>query len=236
MASYRTERFFKQVRNTLLTGLLLIIPVAGSMFIFWKVFLLIDRALPAIMGTRWFPGIGFFVTLAVIFLVGLLAKNWFGKKIIATGNSIIISIPFLNKIYMVLKQIIDTITVDKKSMFNRTVLIEFPRKDSYAVGFITSEHNAGFSAKAGRKLVAVFVPTVPNPTSGFLMYIPEEDVIPLDITVEAGFKLIVSVGLLGADKPEGMQATNIAPLHWNWMDIFKRKSNKKRPVPHDPRD
>jgi uncharacterized membrane protein len=234
MTSFTTDRFMKRVRNTLLTGVLLIIPVAGSVFIFWKVFLLIDRALPAVMGTRWFPGVGFFVTVAIIYLVGLLAKNWFGRKIIETGNSIIITIPFLNKIYLILKQIIDTVSIDKKTMFNRTVLVEYPRKDSFAVGFITSEHNAGFSAKAGRKLVAVFVPTVPNPTSGFLLYIPEEDVITLDISVEAGFKLIVSAGLIGTEKPAAtIPAT---PLRWNWMDIFKRKTHKPKPVPHDPRD
>lgn len=236
MAAYFTERFFKQVRNTILTGVLLIIPVAGSMFIFWKLFLLIDRALPAIMGARWFPGVGFFVTVAIIYLTGLLAKNWFGRKIIATGNSIIISIPFLNKIYMVLKQIIDTVTMDKKTMFNRTVMIEFPRKDSYAIGFITSENNVEFSAKAGRKLVAVFIPKSPALTSGYLLYIPEEDVITLDITVEAGFKLIVSAGLIGADKLHGTPQLPSSHLHWNWTDIFKRKSRQPRPVPNDPRD
>lgn len=236
MAAYFTDRFFKQVRNTILTGVLLIIPVAGSMFIFWKIFLLFDRALPAVMGTRWFPGVGFFVTFAIIFLVGLLAKNWFGRKIIATGNSIIISIPFLNKIYMVLKQIIDTVTMDKKAMFNRTVMIEFPRKECWAIGFITSESNVEFSTKAGRKLVAVFIPKSPALTSGYLLYIPEEDVITLDITVEAGFKLIVSAGLIGADKLHATQQMPVSHLHWNWMDIFKRKHHPPKPVPHDPRD
>jgi uncharacterized membrane protein len=114
-------------------------------------------------------------------------------------------------------------------------MVEYPRKDSYTVGFITSENNAAFSAKAGRKLVAVFVPTVPNPTSGFLLYVPEEDVIPLDISVEAGFKLVVSVGLIGTEKPAGMDTMMATPLSWNWMDIFKRK-HKPKPLPHDPRD
>lgn len=236
MASYFTDRFLKQVRNTILTGVLLIIPVAGSMFIFWKIFLLIDRALPAVMGEHWFPGVGFFVTLALIYLVGLLAKNWFGRKIIATGNSIIISIPFLNKIYIGLKQIIDTVTMDKKALFNRTVMIEFPRKESYAIGFITSENNVEFSTKAGRKLVAVFIPKSPALTSGYLLYIPEEDVITLDITVEAGLKLIVSAGLIGADKLHGTQQMPVSRLHWNWMDIFKRKKRQPKIVPHDPRD
>lgn len=236
MASSGIKRFPRQVGKILVTGVLIIIPVAGSLFIILKLLQLIDGALPRVMGTHWFPGVGFFVTLGLIYCVGLLTKFWFGRKIIATGNSIIISIPFLNKIYMVLKQIIDTVTIDKKSLFNRTVLIEFPRKDSYCIGFITSEHNAGFSAKAGRKLLAVFVPKVPNPMSGFLLYIPEEEVVALDISVEAGFKLIVSAGLIGADKPEGMQTMPVAPLNWNWMDIFKRKSHKQTPVPNDPRE
>jgi uncharacterized membrane protein len=234
MASFATERFFRQFRNTILTGVLLVIPVAGSLFIIWKVFLLIDRALPAVMGARWFPGVGFFVTLAFIYLVGLLAKNWFGRKIIETGNSVIIRIPFLNKIYLVLKQIIDTVTMDRKSLFNRTVLVEFPRKDSYAIGFITSENNAGLSIKAGRKLLAVFVPKAPSPVTGFLLYVPEEEVITLDISVEAGFKLIVSAGLIGTEKP--VMTMHETPLHWKWTDIFKRKHRPPKSVPHDPRD
>jgi len=231
MAPYGTDRFLKKVRNTLITGIFIIIPIAGSLFIIAKLLQFVDGALPKIMGTHWFPGVGLFVTVGLIYCIGLLTKFWFGRKIIATGNSIISSIPFLNKIYLVLKQIIDTVTMDKKQMFNRTVLIEYPRKESYVIGFITSEHNALFSAKSGRKLLAVFIPTVPNPTSGFLLYIPEEDVVTLDISVEAGFKLIVSAGLIGTEKSPGSAETFPGTsLGWKWTDIFKRKPPKQNPA------
>jgi uncharacterized membrane protein len=115
-------------------------------------------------------------------------------------------------------------------------MIEFPRKECYTIGFITAEHNAGFSAKAGRKLVAVFIPKAPNPMTGFLLYVPEEDVITLDITVEAGFKLIVSAGLLGGDKKEGVWTAPVKPLRWHWKSIFKKKPREVKPVPNDPRD
>ena len=230
------ERFLRRVRNTLLTGLLLLIPVAGSMFLFWKIFLLIDRALPAVMGARWFPGVGFFVTVGLIFCAGLLAKNWFGRKIIALGNSIIVSIPLLNKVYLILKQITDSINVDKKAMFSRTVLIEFPRKDSYAIGFVTCENNSEFSEKAGKKLVAVFVPKVPNPAAGFLLFVPEEEVKTLDISVETGFKLIVSAGIICAEKPAAAQPFGDVPQQGKWTGIFKRKPHTAKPADPDPLD
>jgi uncharacterized membrane protein len=237
MASYFARKFLKQVRNSILTGVLILIPLVGSVFIVVQLFKWADRALPSILGMHWASGIGFLVSLIIAYFVGLAAKNWFGKKLIATGNSIIISIPFLNKIYLVLKQIIDTVTLDRKKLFDRAVLVEFPRKGSFVIGIVTSENNARLSVKAGQKLLAVFVPKVPNPTTGFLLYLPEEEIIDLDISVEAAIKLVVSAGLLGAEMLERTEELPSSVKHWNWMDIFWwRIANKKTPPPVDPRD
>jgi uncharacterized membrane protein len=236
MARYFTRRFLKSARTNILTGLFLILPVAGSVFLIVKMFLLFDAALPRMLGLHWFVGMGALVTLIIVYLLGFLAKNWFGRKIIATGNAIITSIPILNKVYLVLKQIIDTVTVDRKKLFDRAVMIEFPRPGCFALGLVTSDNNASFSAKLGRKVVAVFIPKVPNPTTGFLLYLPEEDVIPLDIPAEAALKLVISGGLLGADALDASVKLPKSPKQWNWLDIFGVKKRRIKKHMPDPRD
>jgi len=222
MVSSFVKRLVKQFRNNFLAGSFLLIPVIGSVFIVWKLFDWSDKALPRTLGVHWPPFVGLLVSIFIVYVVGLAAKNYFGRQIIATGNAIIVSIPLLNKIYLIIKQIIDTVTIDKKKLFERVVLLEFPRKDCFIVGFVTSESNELFSAKAGRKLVAVFVPNVPNPTTGFLLYVPEEELTTIDMPVETALKLVVSAGLLGTEKFESLSLEK----RWNWMDIFKWKSRK----------
>jgi uncharacterized membrane protein len=237
MAFHPIKALFHQFRTNFIAGFFLLIPVVGSLFIFWKLFNWADKALPKTLGMHWPPFTGLVVTVLVVYLVGLLAKNYFGRKIIAIGNAIITSIPLLNKIFLVIKQVIDTVSVDKKKLFERAVLLEFPHPGSLIVGFVTSEKNEQLSAKTGKRLVAVFVPTVPNPTSGFLLYLTEENLITLDMPVESALKLIVSIGLLGTEKTGNTQKYSLDGNRWNWMDIFRSKSRKSEPkYPPDPRD
>ena len=226
MVSSFAKRFIRQFRNNFLAGSLLLIPVIGSVFIVWKLFDWSDKALPRTLGVHWPPFVGLLVSIFIVYVVGLAAKNYFGRQIIATGNAIIASIPLLNKIYLIIKQIIDTVTVDKKKLFERVVLLEFPRKDCFSVGFVTSENNEKFSARAGKKLVAVFIPNAPTPTTGFLLYVPEEELTTIDMPVETALKLVVSAGLLGTEKFSDQQKVLSDGKQWNWMDIFKWKSRK----------
>jgi uncharacterized membrane protein len=237
MALYPKNIFIKQVRSTFFTGFFLLTPIVGSVFIFWKLFTWADKALPRTLGLHWPPFTGLVVTVFIVYLVGLLAKNYFGRKIIAGGNTIITSIPLLNKIFLVIKQVIDTVTIDKKKLFERVVLVEFPRAGNFVVGFVTSKNNDQFSVKAGKKLTAVFIPTAPVPTQGLLLYLSEEELIPLDMSVESALKLIVSAGLLGTEKTGNTQKSSVLGKHWNWMDIFQVKSRHSAPKPPiDPRN
>jgi uncharacterized membrane protein len=237
MARHLVRSFFRQFRTNIITGFFLLIPVAASLFIFWKLFTWADEALPGMLGVDWPPFVGLVVSILVVYFVGLLAKNYFGKKIIAMGNAIIVSIPLLNKIYLGIKQVIDTVSIDKKKLFSRVVLTEFPRAGSYAVGLVTSESNDFFSTKAGKNLVAVFIPTVPNPTSGFLIYLPAESLVTIDIPVENALKLLLSLGLLGTEKLTGQEKPASMNGRWKWTDIFTRKSGKKvSGDTTDPRD
>ena len=142
------------------------------------------------------------VILAVILicLVGLAARNYFGKKLIEWADTGLMHIPLLNKIYGATKQVNDALVTGNKNSFKTVVLIPFPHPGSYSLGFLTSE-DAEIRVNPNEKLVCVFVPTTPNPTSGFLMLVPDEKVTRLKMSVADGLKYIISLGALA---PEGL--------------------------------
>ena len=235
MASYFAKRVFKQIRSNFFAGLFILIPSLASVFFIVKVFVWSDSILQHLFGTHWPFGAALLVAVIVAYLTGLAAKHWLGRRLIATGNAIIVSIPVVNKLYLIIKQIVDVVTIDKKKLFERAVILEFPRKESFAIAFVTSENNEKFSARTGRKLVSVFVPKVPNPTNGFLLYIPEEDLVTLDIPIESALKIVVSAGIIGSAGSLNGQKLPSTPNHWNWMDIFSGKRKKPHHL-NDPRD
>jgi len=229
------NKFIKQLRGNIITGVLLIIPLFVTILIIAQLFQWVDSALPGILGIEMPFGLGILITIILAYFAGLTAKNYFGKKFIAVGNSIIGSIPFLNKIYLTIQQIVEMVSSNKNQVFERAVLVEFPRPNSYCIAFVTSSANTTFSMKVNQKLIAVFLPTTPNPTSGFLLYIPESELIELDMPVEAAVKLVVSGGLLGADNAiAAAKAKGGVRKGGKWTDIFSRKNQGS--TIFDPRD
>jgi uncharacterized membrane protein len=139
------------------------------------------------------------MTVFLICVVGLLARNYFGKRVIEWTDSALLRIPLLNKIYGATKQVNDAFSSGNKTAFRTVVLVEYPRPGVYSVGFITSEPNEEIRAKTKEKVVCVFVPTTPNPTGGFLLLVPEEQVTKLDMSVADGIKYIISLGAINPD-------------------------------------
>ena len=147
----------------------------------------------------WYWSLAAFVlAIILIGIVGLLARNYFGKTVIGWVDMLLLRVPLLNKIYGATKQVNDAFSGSKTS-FRTVVLVEFPRSGSYSIGFITSDQQEEVQAKTNQKVVCVFVPTTPNPTSGFLLLIPEDKVIKLDMSVADGIKYIVSLGSIIPD-------------------------------------
>jgi uncharacterized membrane protein len=138
------------------------------------------------------------LALAVFLIgtVGLLARNYFGQKIIEWVDSALLRIPLLNKIYSATKQVNDAFSATNKTAFRTVVLVEFPHAGSYSIGFITSEQQEEVLAKTGQKVVCVFVPATPNPTSGFLLMVPEEKLTKLDMSVPDAIKYVISLGAI----------------------------------------
>ena len=152
----------------------------GPMFWYWSVFALL-------------------LAVFLIGVVGLFARNYFGRKIIEWVDSALLRIPLLNKIYSAIKQVNDAFSSTNKTAFRTVALVEFPHAGSHTMGFITSEQQGEIRAKALGKKVCVFVPTTPNPTSGFLLLMPEEKVIKLEMSVADGIKYIISLGAIAPE-------------------------------------
>lgn len=136
------------------------------------------------------------LAVAIVSVIGVLTRYYMGKRMIAWADSLMLRVPVLNKIYGTIKQVDAAFKSGKKSSFQTVVCVEYPREGIYSVGFITSEQADEVQKKTGKKCVCVFIPTTPIPTGGFLIVVPEEKVIKLDMSVSEGFKYIISVGAL----------------------------------------
>jgi uncharacterized membrane protein len=139
------------------------------------------------------------LTVVLVTLVGVLTRYYIGKRMIAWLDAAMLRVPLLNKIYGTIKQVNEAFSTGGKTSFKTVVLVEFPRPGVHSVGFVTSEPNEALDRKTGRKLVNVFIPTTPNPTSGFLILVPEEQVTKLDLSVAEGIKYIISLGSIAPE-------------------------------------
>jgi len=190
-----------------ITGLLVVVPLYITIYILAVIVNYMDAILeylpdslhPDIYLPFHIPGIGVIFTIVAIFLVGLLTTNLLGKKLVEIGEGILVKIPFFRGIYKPIKQFIETFFVSGYSGFRKAVLIEFPSKGIYSIGFVTGIASGEVQTKTAEKVVNVFLPTTPNPTTGFYILIPEKDVIPLDMSVEDAFKLIITGGMVGPE-------------------------------------
>jgi uncharacterized membrane protein len=203
------QSMLKKLRNALITGLILILPLGITIIV---VDLLLDYVgAPAskfflsffkisIPSAFWMNTIiNVFSTLVLVItiaLFGFLSKYVLGKSIISLTEKVIARLPFINTVYKTVKQIVETFSRNRDAVFQNTVLVRFPHKNSYAIGFVTSESGGEIQKNVGKPVVNVLVPTTPNPTSGFLLLIPKDEVIYLDMSVADGMKMIISGGVV----------------------------------------
>jgi uncharacterized membrane protein len=222
------SKLMRTVRSNVITGTLMLLPLFTTIYVFVVLFRFVDQALPkafhamlpSIMPERWLPGVGLALTIFVAYFAGLAAKNFIGRWFIDTGNSVIARIPILNKIYLGIQQIVDAMSSANKRLFERPVLVKFPRDNSYCIGFVTAQTTGEVLERVGRPTVSVFVPTTPNPTSGFLLYLPEDELIDLNMNVETAVKLVMSAGMVNADQLRRTQHLYTLPKSlkgWNWL-------------------
>lgn len=142
------------------------------------------------------PGLGVLALLLMLLVVGFFAAGLIGRMVFRLGESLIDRVPVVRSVYGALKQIFETVFADSSSSFREVVLVEYPRRGLWAVGFITGRTKGEVRDRIERDLVNVFLPTTPNPTSGFLLFVPREDLVHLDMSVEEGIKMVISAGIV----------------------------------------
>jgi len=199
MANKEKKRsIFARIRNNFIAGIVVLIPIGITVYLTIFLISIMSNILPKEINPNHYlpfniPGVEILTALILITITGWLSLSFLGKKLLSLFNNILKKIPILRTIYSAIGQMTETFTRTDKSKKN-VVLVEYPRKGSWAVGFATNENSGEISKKVNKKLINIFVPTTPNPTSGFLLMIPEDEVIFLDLTFEEASKFIVSAG------------------------------------------
>ena len=202
-------------RNSFLTGLVVIAPVALTIWLIWSVIGWIDGFVLPFIPSLYHPdnilntffgqdvainirGLGVVVFLLFTTFVGWIAKGFLGRSLIRIGENLVRRMPVVRSIYSGVKQIAETVFAQSDRSFEKACLIEYPRKGIWAVGFVSTEAKGEvkYKAKSNSDLLSVFVPTTPNPTSGFMLFFPRNDVIELEMSIEDAAKLVISAGLV----------------------------------------
>ena len=192
------KSLFTRIRNNFIAGIVVLIPIGIILYLTLAIVKISSKILPKEINPNNYlpyniPGIEIIIALLLITLIGWLSLSFIGKKLLNIFDNILNKIPILRTIYSAFVQMLETFTKSTVSKKN-VVLVEYPRKGTWAVGFATNKNTGEIKNKIGQEVVNVFVPTTPNPTSGFLLMFPKEDVIYLDITFEQASKFIVSAG------------------------------------------
>tara|TARA_B100002003_G_scaffold214323_1_gene212496 strand:+ start:315 stop:929 length:615 start_codon:yes stop_codon:yes gene_type:complete len=199
MAKIEKKRsIFARIRNYFIVGVVVLIPIGITIYLTIFLVSISSKILPKEINPNHYlpydiPGVEIATAIFLITIIGWLSLSFLGKKLLNVFNNILKRIPILRTIYPAIVQMTETFTKTDKEKKN-VVLVEYPRKGTWAVGFATKENSGDISNKTNRKLINVFVPTTPNPTSGFLLMFPKEDVIYLDLTFEEASKFIISAG------------------------------------------
>tara|TARA_B100001113_G_C20953283_1_gene554095 strand:- start:169 stop:789 length:621 start_codon:yes stop_codon:yes gene_type:complete len=197
----------KKLRTIIVAGLLVWIPIGLTIFVIkllidllTQIYLLIPPALRPdnLLGVE-IPGIGIIIAIIMVLLTGLIAANYFGNRIIKAWDAFLDRIPLIRSIYSPLKKFSELVLSDQTQNFSKVLLIEYPRKGVYSLCFQTSKELGEVQDQSGEELVCVYIPTTPNPTSGYIVLVPQNEVKELEMSVEDALKMIISLGVVVPD-------------------------------------
>lgn len=198
--------FLGRLKNYFFTGVIVAAPVAITVYMSYHLVIWINTVTKRLIPQQWrigdfvpyaVPGLGLFLLLLVLLFIGMLTTGYIGKFFVRLWEKIIRKMPVISSIYSLLKQIFETFLSQKSRSFNEVVMVEYPRKGLWSIAFVSNNDTGGeIAEKSGQKMLSIFVPTTPNPTSGFLIFVPENDVIKLDMSVEDGIKYVISCGIV----------------------------------------
>ena len=238
--SVSAKKLVPRIRRYFLAGFLVTAPVGITVLIAWWVINFIDEWVTPFIPTKYnpetylpfsLPGLGLLILFMVLTLIGALTAGLIGRWVVRTGERILNRMPVVRSVYSAIKQIFETILAQQSNAFREAVLIEYPRRGIWAIGFITGTTKGEVQNLTLEETVNIFLPTTPNPTSGFLLFVPREEVVPLDMSVEEAVKMVISGGIVTPPdrrSKEKQQQPIVSSRTYEEMDILREKD--KAPV------
>ncbi|MBU1744835.1 MAG: DUF502 domain-containing protein [Proteobacteria bacterium] len=213
----------KRMKRIFLTGLAVVIPVGLTIYILSLIIGMMDSLLnvipaqyqPDTLLKFHIPGLGVIVTVILIFVCGLVTTSYLGNRLVRFGERLVGKIPFVRSVYNAIKRIADSLFMDKAQSFKRVVLVEYPRRGVYSVGFVTGTPNGEIQKAIGQKgrCIGVFMPLALTPTTGFFIMVPQDELIELRMTVEEAFTLIISAGIVSPNEHLAVAGQDTTPLN-----------------------
>ena len=207
---------FARLRTHFLTGLLVLSPVVVTGYIIWRLFTWVDHMLGTTLRGGYIrpggvPGLGFLTVILIIIVTGALAENILGRRLGKLVDTLLLRIPLLRGLYSTVKDIGTAVLGDRRMAFNQVVLVPFPIPGVYSIGLVTTDAPASLSDAAGKPLRGIFLPTPPNPTTGPLLYYPDDQVIPTTMRVDQAIKIVVSAGVVVPPPPITEEDRDLTP-------------------------
>jgi uncharacterized membrane protein len=245
----RRARMMRRLRGYFLAGILVTMPLAVTFAVASWFIIFVDSKIVPMIPQAWnpdtyikdhtgfeigLPGLGVVVLMIAITLIGALTAGFIGRFVIRTGETVLARMPVIRSIYSAIKQILETVLQQQSQAFRQAVLIEYPRRGIWAIGFITGETEGEVQNMTTEEVVNVFLPTTPNPTSGFLLFVPRDDLVNLDMSVEEAVKMVISGGIVTPPdrREEDLQAVpQVSARTYEKLDIAREKAGVKRPPP-----
>ena len=200
----------RALRNYLIAGMLIWIPIMVTVWVVRFLSGILDNSIvllppswrPEAVFGQYIPGFGIVLSVLVLLLTGVLVRNLFGEKIVQSVERLIRRIPVVGPVYGGAKTFSETVLTDKGTSFKQVVMVEFPRSGAWSIGFLMSENFMEMRARTGEDMVNVFVPTTPNPTTGFMIVVRRQEIIYMDTTVDEAFKMIFTLGVITPESPK----------------------------------
>ena len=205
-----SSRITTRLRNYFFTGMIVTAPIGLTIYLSWQLIAWIDDAVTPLIPYKYnpetylpfsIPGLGLLVILIFLTFIGFITANIFGRTLIRIGERIVGRMPVVRSIYSGLKQVFETLFQQSSQSFRQAVLVEWPRREIWTVAFVTADTNGEIARRRGPDHVTIYVPTTPNPTSGYMMVLPRSDVIYLDMPVEEALKMVISMGVVSPVDP-----------------------------------
>ncbi len=243
----RRLRIFPRIRAYFFAGVLVTTPLAATLLVAWWFIGVVDDYIVPLIPEGWnpdhylketvgleigLPGLGLIVLILAITLIGALTAGFLGRLVLKAGESILARMPVIRSVYSAIKQILETILQQQSKAFRQAVLIEYPRRGIWAIGFITGATEGEVQNLTLQEVVNVFLPTTPNPTSGFLLFVPSKDIIVLDMSVEEAVKMVISGGIVTPPdrRPEAEKSIPRQSADtYESIDLMREKEGLKAP-------